>query len=147
MIFEIFRFLHFVGLAWGVGGATVASIISAKADKDREIAGSFMKIVPAISKLIWIGILLLIISGVGIGMSTPYGAPNKQLFIIKMIIFALLIVIGIIIGFKIKKMKLIAPKENENPLDEFLKTKKQLKVLSIISLVIWYAIVGLSVFL
>jgi len=44
-------------------------------------------------------------------------------------------------------MKLIAPKENEKPLDEFLKTKKQLKILSIISLIIWYAIVGLSVFL
>ena len=147
MIFEIFRFLHFVGLAWGVGGATIASIISAKADKDREIGSSFIKIVPAISKLIWIGILLLIISGVGIGITTPYGEPDKQLFIVKIIIFALLIIIGIIIGLKIKKMKLIAPKENEKPLDEFLKTKKQLKILSIISLIIWYAIVGLSVFL
>lgn len=145
MILEIFRFLHFVGLAWGVGGATVASIISAKADKDREISSSFMKIVPGISKLIWIGIVLLIISGIGLSRYVTWPI-NKELLIVKVSIFALLIVIGIVIGFKINKMKLIAPKENEKPLDEFLKTKKQLKILSIISLVIWYAIVGISVF-
>ena len=34
---EIFNFLHFVGLAFGLGGATIASIISAKADKDIEL--------------------------------------------------------------------------------------------------------------
>jgi len=37
MWLELFNFLHFVGLAFGLGGATIATIISLKANKDKEI--------------------------------------------------------------------------------------------------------------
>jgi hypothetical protein len=33
---EAMWLLHFLGLAWGVGGATVAAILMAKADKDPQ---------------------------------------------------------------------------------------------------------------
>ena len=37
MLLEIFNFIHFLGLAFGLGGATIAAVISSKAMKDKNI--------------------------------------------------------------------------------------------------------------
>jgi len=66
VMLEIFNFLHFIGLAFGLGGATIANIISAKSAEDKEIASVTHKIMPPIIKLIWLGLILLIISGIAL---------------------------------------------------------------------------------
>jgi len=144
-LLEIFNFLHFIGLAYGLGGATIATIISIKADKDVELGKQVMKIIPSISKLIWFGLLLLIISGIGISFLVSWPV-NKQLLIVKHVLVVWIIIFGIVIGFKVKKLKKLAPKSREQPSIQFLKTKKQLKFFSIINLLLWYLIILLSVF-
>ena len=64
VMLEISNFLHFVGLALGLGGATIAVIISSKAERDADVGRAMMRIMPAISKVIGIGLVLLIVSGV-----------------------------------------------------------------------------------
>lgn len=144
VLLEIFNFAHFVGLAWGVGGSTIAAIISAKADQHPEINPAVMKIIPTISKLIWFGLFLLIISGIGISLTIRWPI-DKNMLIIKHILVVLIVIIGIIIGLKVKKIKNLAPKPKEEPSFTFLKTRKQLKTFSIINLILWYAVVILSV--
>ena len=56
LLLDLFNFLHFVGLAFGLGGATIAVIISRKAEKDPEIGRAVMKIMPSISKIIAFGL-------------------------------------------------------------------------------------------
>lgn len=146
MLLEIFNFLHFLGLAFGLGGATIAAIISRKADKDLELGKQVMKIIPSISKLIWLGLILLIISGIGISFYIT-GPLNTNLLLIKHVLVAWIIIFGIIIGFRVKKMQKLAPKPKEQPSIQFLKIKKQLKFFSTINLLLWYVVVLLSVFI
>ena len=145
-ILEIFNLLHFVGLAFGVGGATVASIISAKAEKNQELSPAVMKIIPSISRLIWLGLILLIISGIGLSYNAKWPI-NTKILTIKHALVALIIIIGAVIGFKVKKMSNLAPKLKQVPSLQFIKTKNQLKVLSTINLILWYIVVILSVFI
>ena len=143
VMLEISTFLHFVGLALGVGGATAANIISVKAEKDREIGKAYGKIMPSIVKMIWFGILLLIISGI---MLSFYLEANKQLLIIKHILVVWIIIFGVIIGVNSHKMMINAPLAREKPSEMFLRLKGLVKSLSMINLILWYLIVLISVF-
>jgi len=126
VLLEIFNFLHFIGLAFGLGGATIASIISSKAMKDEEIGKVMRKIMPPIIKLLWAGLILLIISGIFISVLIKWPL-NKNLLIIKHVLVAWIVIIGIMIG---KNMK----------------NKKDVKELSKINLILWYAITLMSAF-
>jgi len=125
-LLEIFNFLHFIGLAFGLGGATIVAIVSAKAAKDKDVARVAGKIIPSIVKLIWAGIILLIISGIALPFFIKW-PMNNQLLIIKHILVAWIVIIGIIIGTRIRK-------------------KKNIKGLSIINLILWYGVTLMSAF-
>lgn len=142
---ELFNFIHFVGLAFGLGGATVAAIISSKADKDKDISKSLMKIMPSISKLIFLGLILLIISGVALPFFIQWPL-NKKMLAIKHVLVAWIVIIGILIVKSSKKAEKSAPKLNEKPSIEFLKANKRVKSFSKINLILWYLIAILSAF-
>ena len=145
MMLEIFNFLHFIGLAFGLAGATIAVMIMRKANKDKDVGLAAAKIVPSISKLIWLGFILLVISGIGISFLAEWPI-NKQILLVKHVLVAWIFVFGVIIGFKIKKMQKLTPKPKEKPSLNFLRIKKQVESLGFISLILWYAITLLSVF-
>ena len=144
MLLETAQFVHFVGLVLGAGGATVATLINMKAEKDQQLAPAIMKIMPSISKLIWAGIILLAVSGIALSRLVPWPI-NYTIFSVKIFFVALLVINGVVMSaYLIKKMARLAPK-NEAPSKEFLKTKKMTKIAGITGLVLWYVIIGLSV--
>lgn len=145
MLLEFFNFLHFVGLAWGLGGATCAAIISSKTEKNKELNILSMKVMPAISKFIFMGLILLIISGVALPFFMTWPL-DKGMLIIKHVLVAWIVVIGFFLGSKSKKMIKFSPNQNEKPSWQFIKTKKQIKAFSIINLILWYLVTLLSVF-
>lgn len=126
VMLELINFFHFLGLSFGVGGATIATILSVKASKDKEIQKIQGKIMPPIVKLIWIGMFLLIITGIALPFYVKWSL-NIPLLIIKHIFVAWMIIIGIMIG--------IISRRRKNP-----------KTLSIINLILWYLVTLLSVF-
>ncbi len=142
---ELWNFVHFVGLAFGVGGATIANIISAKADKDKDIAKAYGKIMPSIVKVIWLGMLLLIISGIALPFYVKW-TLNKQMLIIKHILVVWIIIFGVIMGFSSKRMMVHAPAGKEKPSEKFLRIKKLVKGIGLINLILWYLVTLLSVF-
>lgn len=125
---EFFNFLHFVGLAFGLGGATLATIISAKAGKDKEVANVLGKILSSIVKLIWFGLILLTISGIALPFFIQWPL-NKEMLVIKHILVIFIFVFGIAIGIFSRK-----------------KAMKEVKIFSIINLILWYIITFLSTF-
>ena len=146
MLLELSSFLHFLGLAFGLGGATIAAIISRKAEKDAELGKQSMKLMLPISKLIWLGLILLIISGVGLAFMIKWPV-NKNLLIIKHVLVFWIFVFGIVIGKKARKMEKLAPLNSKSKISqEFLKTKRQLKIFGMINLILWYLVTLLSVF-
>lgn len=126
MLLELFNFMHFIGLAFGLGGATIAAVVSSKAAKDKDVGKAAGKILHPIVKLIWAGLLLLIISGIFISFLITWPL-NKQLLIVKHVLVAWIVIIGIIIGKRMKK-------------------KKDIKGLSKINLILWYAVTLMSAF-
>ena len=145
MLLEIVNFVHFLGLAFGLGGATIATVISRKAEKDKDIARVSMKIIPSIVKFIWIGLILLVLSGIALSFLIPWEL-DRQLLIIKHILVFWIVVIGAITGFSFKKMSRLAPIGREKPKPQFLRIKKVVKILSMINLILWYAITIMSAF-
>ncbi len=145
VMLEISNFIHFVGLSFGVGGATIAAIISMKAERNPEITPAIMKIMPAISKVIWTGLMLLIISGF---MVTAYVTwpIDKQMLLIKHVLVVWIVLIGIFLGKTSRKMGVHAPKGKDKPSPKFLKLKKQMKAFSMINLILWYLVVLISAF-
>ena len=143
MLLEIFRFLHLVGLAFGLGGATIAAVISRKAEKDKELGKVVMKLMPSISKVIWLGLILLIISGGGLSIYVKWPI-DKNILLLKHVLVAWLFVIGIFIGSRVKKIAKL--EEKGKPSAEFLRIMKQIKIFSIINLILWYLTTILAVF-
>lgn len=125
---DLLNFLHFVGLAFGLGGATIMTIISIKAEKNKEVAIAMRYIGPAIVKLIWTGLILLIISGIALPFLVGWPL-NRDMLLIKHILVAFIVIIGVIIGVSSKK-----------------RAKKHIKFFSMINLILWYIVTLLSVF-
>ncbi len=142
---EIFNFVHFLGLAFGLGGATLAAIISRKSERDSEIGKLSFKIMPSISKLIFFGLVLLIISGIALPFFIAWPL-NKELLIVKHVLVAWIVVIGIILGRSSKKIFNLAPVGREKPSLRYLRTKKKIKLFSMINLVLWYVVTLISAF-
>lgn len=139
---ELARFLHFAGLILGVGGATFASIVMAKAGKDNEMGKVSGKIMPSFIKAIWLGMLLLIISGIMLPFYSPW-EMNKQLLIIKHVLVVWIIIFGIFLGIKSRKISNLDKNEKEKA----IKIGKQIKIISKINLLLWWLITLMSVFL
>lgn len=138
------KLLHFIGLAWGVGGATVAAILMRRSEKDPEAAPHLTKLMPAISKLIWIAIILLVISGIGI-VNLVYWPIDTTMLAVKHVVVLILILNGLHLTFRVMpKMERLVPK-GEKPSADFLKARKNAKVGAITGLVLWYIILVLSV--
>ena len=125
---DFYNFLHFVGLAFGLGGATIMTIISMKAEKHKEVALAIRYIAPAVVKLIWMGLLLLIISGIALPFYITWPL-DRSMLLIKHILVAFILIIGIILWISSKKG-----------------LRKQMKFFGMINLILWYVVTLLSVF-
>jgi uncharacterized membrane protein len=143
---ELFNFIHFVGLAFGLGGATIAAIVSNKAEKDRDVAIASMKLMPSISKLIVLGLIFLIISGIAIPFFMTWPL-NRGMLIIKHILVIFIVIFGMFLGNSSKKINHFVPRHNEKPSQEFLKIKRRIKIFSTINLILWYLTTILSEFI
>lgn len=125
VLLETLNLLHMIGIAWGVGGSTIGAILLAKAGKDRVAAPHLMKLMPPISKLIWLGIILLIASGIGLVPLVTW-PMDPTILLIKHMAVIVLVVNGIILGLRGK-------------------AKKDVRLNALIGLILWYLITVLSV--
>jgi len=145
--FQIVHFLHLVFIIWGVGGATISTLLMIKAEKEPALMPSAMKFMGSISKLIWIAIMGLIITGIiSASMGAGKGYYDPTILTIKHIVVALIIIFGANISLRlVPKLRKISPSPGSAPTAEFLKAKKHMKIEAAFSLVLWYVVVALSV--
>ena len=147
--FLISHFFHLVFLAWGLGGATVAAILTMKAEKEPALMPNGITMLEPISKLIWVAIIGLTITGI---VTTALGAGkgyyDATILQIKHVVVAVIVINGLNITLRLlPKTKKLAPAPGTKPTAEFLKTKRFLQTSSIVSMVLWYLVVALSVIL
>ena len=147
LAFLLTNFFHIVFLAWGLGGATVAVLIALRGEKEPALMPSAMKLVEPISKLIWIAIIGLAVTGIIMSaMGYGKGYFDENILAVKHIAVIALVINGLIITLKLlPKLKKLAPAPASKPAPEFFKARKQMQLGSAISLFLWYLITAISV--
>lgn len=93
--------LHLIGVALGVGAATISDIFFFKFLKDFRISKFESEILSTLSQIIWLGVGLLVLSGLGLFIPeiAKFGASSK--FLTKMFIVVVIVLNGVFLNFYI----------------------------------------------
>lgn len=145
--FQFFKVLHWIGLVLGAGGATYVTLISKKTEADPSLLPAGAKIIPSFSDLIFLGLIFLIASGVG--MTSLMGGKRFEgnlFFTLKMTVVTVILISGLFIKFYLyPRLTKLTSKQGKTSSPEFFKLQNQLKVASGLSLVAWYLAILLAV--
>ena len=136
---------HLLGLALGVGCATVKLLLVLRSHSNYEFFHIYFKVSKLITKLIVVGIIFLTFSGIA---WLIMGYPFTMLLIIKLILVGLIWALGPIIDNVIepKLEKLVAlPGQTFSP--AFVRIHKQHLALEIVETVLMYLITIIGVLL
>lgn len=135
---------HIVGVALGVGGATISDIFFTRILKSGKITKPDYDNLKVLSRVIWAGIIILIISGLAFlwrmyDSSGSVGILNSEKFLAKLTLVAVITVNGLVFHFKVfpKLKSMIGDKD-------FSKHHLLLSVTGAISVTGWYSIIILS---
>jgi uncharacterized membrane protein len=68
--------MHLLGFALGIGGATVADLVFFRFMRDFYISSSERDIIRSLSQALWLGLMLAVVSAVGLFLSSHAGSSN-----------------------------------------------------------------------
>ncbi|MFX1324481.1 MAG: hypothetical protein ACFE8N_05960 [Promethearchaeota archaeon] len=148
-LYQLFQIFHFIGLTWGVGASTFGIVLNIISNKNSEMKSHIAKISPYLTKFIFLGIIILGVSGVILQGFYEIDIENyylsSPLLIIKHVLALVLLINGILLGTKLgPKMQKLAPKEGP-PSKEFTKAKKNVMIIGFVNIIFWYLILILSI--
>ncbi|MBC2840085.1 hypothetical protein [Robiginitalea sp. SC105] len=136
---------HVVGVALGVGAATVKLVLLLKSKSDHTFILAFLKVVKPITRLIISGLVILTLSGIG---WLIMGYTFTPLLIAKIVLVALTWVLGPIIDNVAEpKFVRLAPGPEENASQEFVQAHKQYVTLELAATSLFYIILVIGVLL
>lgn len=147
--YTILKAIHLLGFVLGYGGVLFTALMSARSIKDVSLFKAAAKITPIFSIFIWVGVILLALSGSALeGFWYKHGIDLEKDFVleIKKAIVLLIVIHGIYVNLYLsRKMKSFAEMENPFTAPGFNK----FKILGIIStstsLILWTSAVILGV--
>ncbi len=96
--------LHLTGLALGFGGALISDIFFFKFLKDFKISESEADTLSTLSQVIWAGLAVLVISGIGLYLPEMARLNDSPKFLLKMVVVGVITINGLFLNL------LIAPK-------------------------------------
>ena len=140
----LFILVHTFGLAFGLGGVTINVALMIKARFDKELASVMSKVSKIIGPLIFLGLVLLTISGIGF---MRLGYLLTRTLAVKHILIVALWIEGPLIFYFTSKLEKLSPKLSEPPSPKFLSTRRKMQALAAVGLVLWYTITFLAVLL
>lgn len=136
--------IHLLGFALGVGGATIADILFVKFLKDFQISTEENKILRSMSQFVWLGLLMIIISDIGLFL--PYQAEMlaSSQFLVKATVILIIALNGSILSL------ILLPRILKIDLNKGVEVKKVHRMRKLtfaiggISFVSWYTAFVLS---
>jgi len=148
-MYEIFLTLHLIGVILGAGSALVSDALFFGVIRDRNINTTELKMLSLVSRLVWIGLALLLISGIVmlvLGNFVLLGEPSFQM---KMLLVALIIINGILFHKQhlpfLKKM--VKVKNLEDDISDNLSDRRHFKYMFVsgaLSMISWLAVIILG---
>lgn len=94
---------HLFGLALGAGGAWTSDALFFRSTRNGKISKSENKLLSQASVVVWVGLAILIVSGIGLFLQNPDRYAESTKFWSKMTIVAIIAVNGLIFHFFHKK--------------------------------------------
>lgn len=141
----VLTFSHLLGLALGVGAATVKLTLLIKCNSDYDFIPIFIKVTRLITRIIIFGLILLTLSGIGWIL---LGTGFTPFFITKLVLVVSIWILGPYIDNVIEpKFKKLAPTIGESPTKEFVKIQKKYLVMESIATMLFYVITIMGVLL
>lgn len=145
-MYNLIIFLHLLGLSLGVGGVIISDVLFHALEK-KERPERIIHTFPYLSKIISLGLFILILSGIGL-VSKEEDYLSSPIFWVKMFFVVVVIVNGLFLNLKISP-KIIkyytAPHEFTD--SDFSHLKAKAYVSGAISLFSWLAAFILGVLL
>ena len=92
---------HLAGVILGFGGALISDILFFKFLKDLKVTKNEVSILHALSKIIWFGIGIIVLSGFFLFLSDIERYSQSAKFLTKMAVVALIIVNGAVLNFAV----------------------------------------------
>lgn len=143
-LYSILIFIHLVGLAFGVGAATVKVALLLRCKFDRSMIPFYLKIARPISHLIVIGIIILTLSGIGLVLE---GYPFTTQLIVKLFFVGLIWIIGPIIDNVVEpKFRFMASNSSEQTAQlsvGFEKIQNRYITTEVIATLFFYIVIGI----
>lgn len=90
---------HILGVAFGLGGATVADLLFFKFLKNLKLSSFETRVLATVSSIIWVGLALLFVSGLGLFLSDADKYLHSAKFLTKMIVVCIIIINGLFMNF------------------------------------------------
>ncbi len=90
--------LHLLGFALGVGGATISDVLFLRFLKDFKITKEESDVLKLMSQIVWFGLLLVIISGIGLFIPQAATLLASAKFLTKIIIIGIIILNGFLLN-------------------------------------------------
>ncbi len=140
---------HLVGFALGAGGATISDITFLNAIRERKLSPEKFKFLITLSKVIWIGFILLVLSGIAMFAliySERHALPmmSSAKWQAKLALVGIVLVNGIY--FKTKVFSALRAMINQDlNLNNIGVSLWKLAIPGTISILSWYGILALSV--
>lgn len=134
-----FIIIHLIGMAFGVGGVTISHFYLHHVIEEPAIAQAYARMLPKFSLLIWFGVFLLGMSGVGIFLEQPEVYASSGKFLAKMVMVAVLLVSGLYLSGPVtKKLLDLSQRDWSQQSERFSQAMKTAIPGGVISLVSWY---------
>lgn len=134
-------FFHIVGMAIGVGGATLSDILFFRFLRDMKISDGEADILGTFSQVIWFAIALILLSGLGIFLGDVDTYIHSSKFLAKMTIVAILITNGVFLNLYITPKLILIFSSSNTVYDSpyFTRVRKISFALGAVSMVSWYS--------
>lgn len=138
----VITILHLVGIAVGLGGATVTDVFFFKFLKDRRISHEEAAILHTISQVIWFALALIVLSGAGLYLSDMEYYNQSSKFMMKMLVVSVLILNGAFLNLKITPHLVhisFGDDPRKTPEQELQRERRIAFALGAVSFVSWYS--------
>jgi hypothetical protein len=97
--YQLLLTLHLLGLALGIGGATITDFTFLRALKERRVTPETIGRMKILSQVVWVGLGILALSGLGLFLLSPEYFLATPGFLAKMTVVLVLTINGLFLNF------------------------------------------------
>jgi uncharacterized membrane protein len=133
---DIWLLVHGIGFILGLGSATITDVLFFRFLKDHQISGEEQDSFEAITRIIWVGLAILVLSGIMLYLSDVGRLSVSPKFLIKLVVVGVIIVNGLLLNL------IVSPRLRQLSFDGTLPARHFRRLafaLGGISIVSWYS--------